>query len=79
LSDMANTPEAPHPDWYARRNELESGQVFELRDGSRVKLDRRVPGDGTAWYVADWWDGWSYMDSRIEPSDLAQIVNGGAF
>lgn len=59
-------------DWYERRDELDPGQIFRMSDGSIVMLDRRVPGDGTAWYVADWWDGWAYMDSRIEPGDLRE-------
>ena len=58
-------------DWYDRRDELEPEQVFKATDGSIVKLDRRVPGDGTQWYVADWFNGWSYYDDTIEPGDLA--------
>ena len=58
------------PDWYERRRELEPGQIFRMYDGSVVKLDRSVPGDGTAWYVADWSNGWFYEDRRIEPGDL---------
>lgn len=62
-------------DWYDRRSELEPGQIFRMHDGSAVKLDRSVPGDGTAWYVADWWNGsWAYMDSRIEPGDLLELL-----
>lgn len=61
-------------DWYDLRGELREGQVFVMHDGSRVKLDRRVPGDGSAWYVANWWGGsWAYMDSRIEPGDLKEM------
>lgn len=56
-------------DWYERRDELMFGQVFRTADGM-VKLDRRVPGDGTKWYVADWNGGWAYYDSTIEPSEL---------
>lgn len=66
---MANTT----PDWYARRDELEPGQVFRTLEGDRVQLDRRVPGDGTKWYVLDWSDyckGWLLEDSTIEPGDL---------
>ena len=59
-------------DWYERRNELNPEQVFRCYDGSIVKLDRRVPGDGTKWYVATWYDGWSYYDSTIEPGDLTE-------
>lgn len=61
-------------DWYERRNELTPGQVFRTHEGLLVKLDRRVPGDGTKWYVADFWRGWSYMDSTIEPGDLEEMV-----
>lgn len=58
-------------DWYERRNELEPDHVFRMYDGSLVKLDRRVPGDGTQWYVADWYGNhWSYEDHAIEPGDL---------
>jgi hypothetical protein len=36
-----------------------------------VKLDRRVPCDGTKWYVATWYGNhWSYEDATIEPGDL---------
>jgi hypothetical protein len=56
--------------WYEHRNNLSSEMVFALADGSLVKLDRTVPGDGTKWYVADWNNGWSYYDSTIEPGDL---------
>lgn len=56
---------------------LEPGQTFVTIDGSVVKLDRRVPGDGTKWYVADWWnDSWAYMDSTIEPGDLEEKISG---
>lgn len=62
-------------DWYERSDDLREEQVFEMHDGSRAKLDRRVPGDGTAWYVADWWNGsWAYMDSRIHPADLKTLL-----
>ena len=59
-------------DWYERQNELKPDQVFDSCYGL-VKLDRRVPGDGTKWYVADWVDynkSWAYYDSIIEPGDL---------
>lgn len=62
---------AVDPDyWYHHRHDLEPGQVFRLSDGSIVKLDRRVPGDGTKWYVADWNLYWSYCDNQIEPGEL---------
>jgi hypothetical protein len=60
-------------DWYERRTELESDQVYSHYDGSIMKLDRRVPGDGTQWYAANWCgDHWSYDDSIIEPGDLVE-------
>jgi hypothetical protein len=69
-------------DWYERRDELEADQVFITQAGEIVKLDRRVPGDGTRWYVADWSNGWAYYDSTIEPGDLSERLpdnySGGA-
>ena len=59
-------------DWYDRRHELQPDQVFRMHDGSIVKLDRMVPGDGTDWYVADWSNGWTHWDNRIHPSDLCE-------
>lgn len=69
-------------DWYERRDELQEGQAFQTADGA-VKLDRRVPGDGTRWYVASWSPGypnmpgtiyekgyWCHDDNTIEPGDL---------
>ena len=72
-------------DWYERRDELTEGQIFETYDGFRVRLDRRVPGDGSRWYVADWNEGystdsytvkpgWSYQDGTIEPGDLVKLL-----
>ena len=55
--------------WYARRNELEPGQVLKCLGGV-VMLDSRVAGDGTKWNVLDWHDGWCCYDSEIEPGDL---------
>lgn len=72
---MSNT--ATNSDyWYENRHQLEQGQVFITNDGSRVMLDRRVPGDGTDWYVADFYDGsWFYEDSVIHPGDLVEGVS----
>lgn len=58
------------PDWYERRNELQGGFVFRTVDGSIVKLDHRVAGDGTKWVVADWQNGWAHYENQIEPGDL---------
>lgn len=60
--------------WYTHRHELSCGDVFRTATGSLVKLDGRVPGDGTKWYVAEWDDGWMYCHAEIEPGDL----RGGA-
>lgn len=70
-------PRAPNPahartaeiDWYERRQELRPDQVF-LTVGGVVKLDRRVPGDGTKWFALDWDGGWLCYESTIEPGDL---------
>lgn len=62
-------------DWYENRRELEPDQVFKTINGSLVKLDRRVPGDGTQWYVAEWSDyanAWLHEDAIIEPGDLEE-------
>jgi hypothetical protein len=84
--------QAEQIDWYARRDELAPDQVFTDFDGDLVKLDRRVPGDGTRWYVASWNPGsdrpdvdpfyrkgrWSYDDSTIEPGDLRERADDPA-
>jgi hypothetical protein len=60
------------PDWYARRHELASGQVFMTVDGL-VQLDRGVEGDATKWAVLDWnthHKCWSSEGSEVEPGDL---------
>lgn len=67
-------------DWYEHRDELEPGMVFTSCFGI-VKLDHRVPGDGTDWVVETWYRGhpgvpgyehghWSSDESSIHPSDL---------
>lgn len=60
-------------DWYARQDELVPGMVFRTAGGDLVRLDRRVPGDGTAWYADTWWGrSWACMDARVEPGDLVE-------
>lgn len=66
--------------YYENRHKLNVGDICLLEDGSIVKLDRRVPGDGTDWYVLDYTksyhDGrWYYSDedNRIHPSDIKAI------
>lgn len=62
-------------DWYERRDELEPEQVFRQHGGDVIKLDRRVPGDGTKWYVADWCGYWAYYDGTVEPGDLEERLS----
>ena len=57
-------------DWYERRHLLNDGQVFTTIEGDIVRLDRRVTGDGTKWFVADYDGSWSYWDRTIEPGEL---------
>lgn len=64
----------PVKDWYEHRNELEPDMVFKTVHGDLVKLDRRVPGDGTRWRVADWCGYWAYYEGTIEPGDLVEEV-----
>lgn len=60
-------------DWYERRYELREGQVFLDSEGDKVRLDRRVPGDGTKWYY-DYWcvDHWICGYGTLEPGDLRE-------
>lgn len=66
--------------------EREPGQVYRTVYGSIVRLDRRVPGDGTDWYADDWYPGnpnvkgyerghWSCEDSRLHPGDLTERLS----
>lgn len=61
-------------DWYEHRHELRSGMVFKTTDGSIVRLDRRLAGDGTKWRVYDWHNGWCCFDSTLEPGDLMEEI-----
>lgn len=62
-------------DWYNNRDQLEPDQIFITHQSDLVKLDRRVPCDGSKWYVASWYGHyWSYEDSTIEPGDLRILV-----
>ena len=64
------------PDYYELRYTLEPDQEFATHSGDLVRLDRRVPGDGTKWYVAYYVDGhrWSYEDATLEPGDLKERI-----
>ncbi len=60
-------------DWYEHRNELNPGDVFKTYDDCVIRLDRRVPGDGTDWYADVWMNGhFSCEDARIHPGDLTE-------
>lgn len=68
-------------DWYERRHELRVGDVFTTIQGDIVQLDRRVPGDGTRWYVLDWaprdnprGGTWFAEDGTVEPGDLVEKI-----
>lgn len=57
----------------ANRYELKAGQVWVDHEGYLLRLDRSVPGDGSAWYADVWMGGhWSHEDCQIEPSDLIE-------
>jgi hypothetical protein len=64
-------------DWYENRNQLQEGMVFATCDeGLVVELARRVPGDGTQWYVRtySWHLGtWISEEYTIEPGDLTTL------
>ncbi len=94
LTFLCETGQCDHPEcreqgedddtgWYDRRHELKPDMVFRDYLGDLVKLDRRVPGDGTKWYVAGWTGkSWCYDDGEVEPGDLrtqeADPAKGGA-
>lgn len=62
-------------DWYENRDQLRPDQIFTTREGDKVKLDSRVEGDGTRWYVAAWFnERWLYDGNTIEPGDLIEQV-----
>lgn len=65
-------------DWYLHQDELEPDMVFKDYEGDVVRLDRRVPGDGTQWYVAIASGlNWIYDDTIIEPGDLREYLYTG--
>ena len=60
-------------DWYENKHKLKPDMIFSTIYDHDVKLDRRVPGDGTKWYCATRSPyGWSYDDFTIEPGDLLE-------
>jgi len=76
VTNRIQEPPMTSSDWYERRDELMPEQVFVMHDGTKVKLDRTVPGDATRWYAATWSDytkGWSYEDFTVEPGDLSEL------
>ena len=65
-------------DWYEHRDELEEGMVFINWQDQCVVLDRRVPGDGTKWYVGDVSQDMEtvfYEDSTEEPGNLRYLIS----
>lgn len=65
-------------DWYESRNKLCSDMIFLTQYDEVIKLDQRVPGDATKWYVADLDEkGWSYWGNTIETSELKQHLSQG--
>lgn len=65
--------------WYENKNLLKEGMVFRTHYNDIVMLDRRVPGDGTDWFVIDRvGEGgeayWSKEDSAIHPGDLIERI-----
>lgn len=70
--DATDAAAVQDPDyWYTHRQDLEPGQVFLCADGSVVRLDCRVEGDGTKWSVDDWDSGsWFFCGTEIEPGEL---------
>lgn len=62
-------------DWYDNRHQLKPGMVFKDQDDDIVVLDRRVPGDGTKWYVGVFSNGsFGYWDDTVEPGDLKILL-----
>ena len=58
-------------DWYEREGELQPGMVFKDFEGDTVRLYKRVPGDGTKWYVELYsGNSWGYWGDTLEPGDL---------
>lgn len=59
--------------WYENRHVLNPGHLCILEDGSIVRLNYRVPGDGTDWYVLDYCPkSHSFYDNngKIHPGDI---------
>ena len=62
-------------DWYEHRHELQPEQVFSTYCAEVVCLNRRVPGDGSRWYVDSYNRGGWYDDNEtIEPGDLVDLL-----
>ena len=67
-------------DWYERRDELEEGMAFRTQSGNIVRLNRRMPADGSDWYADSWAPSripqehgvWLAYDERIHPGDLVE-------
>lgn len=73
-------------DWYDHRDELEPGMIVINYQGSRLRLDHRVPGDGTNWVCDVWYSRpdhenggyWCADECHIHPSDIIEVEGENA-
>ena len=62
--------------WYDNKHLLRADMVFKCDDGSIIKLDRRIPGDGTEWYALEWLeDRWGAEDLTGHPGDFCEELD----
>lgn len=60
-------------DWYEEKERLRADMVFMQGDGSVIRLDCRVPGDGTEWYALEWiGERWVAEDLTVHPGDFVE-------
>lgn len=55
-------------------DELKADMIFLTGEGDIVRLERPRPGDGSAWLVSDWENGWVDNGASVEPADLLAEV-----
>lgn len=66
----------PSDYWYDNKHLLRADMVFQCSDGSIIRLDRRIPGDGTEWYALEWIDGrWCAEDLTVHPGDFLEQLD----
>lgn len=71
----------PQTDWYERRHKLMPGMVVVDFSGTKLRLDHRVPGDGTNWSCDVWYtredrpEGgfWCADEHTIHPGDIVSV------